>query len=250
VTTVGKGLALGFALLLAGLTCLAQAQLPTLGAGKGSRPVGGGGGGTVLFDTVRAPFDAASTTSFSLTNFINIGSGSNGTTNRALVVIIFFANNVPGTVSGITVTFDSAPMTNLGHVGINSDIYLFGLVAPNTGSHTLAANWTGSAGSDAAGVSFVGVDPVGTFLNFTPNTGNSATATVTVTSVSGQAVVAAHEVGTSFSTGNGTDIGKDNGGVISAKAANWTTAAGASTNLTYSLTSATWGSAGVALKAF
>lgn len=216
-------------------------------------PPAAGGGGPVLFDAIHSlPSAVGSTTSFSLPTFIDIGSGTNGILNRALVAIIWFSAAVPGTASGITVTFDGAPMTLIGHVGINSDIYMFGLIAPNTGAHTLAANWTGSQNCDVAAISFVNVNQAGgatTFHDFTTNTGNSATASVTVPSVSGEAVIAAHEVGTGFSTGNGTDIGHDNGGVISAKAGNWTTAAGATTNLTYSDTSATWGSCGVSVKA-
>lgn len=114
-----------------------------------------------------------------------VGAGSN----RALVAQIHFASD-PGTV---TVTWDNGgtnqAMTQIiSASGTAVFAKLWGLVAPTSGTHTLHLANTNPVGCNLAAISFTGASQVGgatTFPNSISNTGTSTTATVVITSATG-----------------------------------------------------------------
>lgn len=225
-------------------------------------PSAGGGGGTVLFDTSAISANAGSAGTSQNFSFsgggnialpIDIGSGSNGTSNRALLVALYFAGANAGTSSSPSVTWNGVSMTNVGGPyanGIVGDIYFFGLVNPDLGQHTLTANWTGSNQVGVAALSVVAADQTGgatTFKNATSNTGVGTTTSVAVTSLAGEMVMGAHMSGGNFSVAGNTNIG------ILNTFNSWATAAnrdvGPNPTLTYTAGAGTWVSAGVSIKA-
>lgn len=215
-----------------------------------------GGGSTVQFDASGFTGIGSSPTSpKTISALIDVGSGGVGTANRALIFAVSFFSSSTGTISGVSVTWNGTSMSSIGSFtsSSNSDMFIFGLTAPATGSNNFVLTWTGAAnGSIAvAALSVVGADQTGgatTFKNFTTNTATGTPATVTVSSATGEICFAGHEVPTTFSTGSGSDIGHDNGGAVSAFAAN-RDAGAASTTLTYTNSSAQFASMGVCIKA-
>jgi hypothetical protein len=128
---------------------------------------------------------------------ITVGSG----TNRGLVFVIGFDSNA---VTGISATWDNGgtnqAMTLLATKAIaggsgTGTMAILGLAAPTSGNKTLVCNWTTATQCTCAAVSFTGVDQTGGTTSF-PNagsaTGNSASASVTITSQTGNMVVAMH----------------------------------------------------------
>ncbi len=148
----------------------------------------------VAFDAVGTGFDsiagAASPQSFTT---LTVGSG----TNRALVAQLAWLAAAP---AGLTVKWDSAGTPQSctlikSQAGVNGQtVQLWGLVAPTSGNKTLQVAWSsGTVELMIQGTSWTGVDQTGgvtTFPNSTSATGNNATATVNVTSASGNATMA------------------------------------------------------------
>ena len=97
-------------------------------------------------------------------NNLTVGSGSN----RCLVAQLNFW---PGgiTPTAVAVTWNGTLMTQIGHEGT---AFLFGLVNPASGNHSLVATWTGGSLYVALnGTSFTNCAQTGTFINV-----NTATA--------------------------------------------------------------------------
>ena len=124
---------------------------------------------------------------------LTVGSG----TNRAL--ICQFVWNVA--VSAVSATWDQAGAAQslaliTGATGTNTvHAELWGLVVPVSGAKTLSLSWTTSAQVVINCLSYTGVDQTGGATSFphgTSATGSATPTSVTVTSATNNAVVAAH----------------------------------------------------------
>ncbi len=160
-----------------------------------------------LFDTAACTIPGgAGTTSKTYSSPINIGSGSNGTTDRGLVVAVVFVGAAAGTSSGVTATWNGVSMTQLATVGNGGDIFLFGLRAPDTGAHDLVLAWTGANQPSAVLLSCVGVDQTSDALAFptahrVTATGSASPNSIAVTNASGNIAFAAPADITKSATG-------------------------------------------------
>jgi hypothetical protein len=184
-----------------------------------------------------ATFDAnasADVTSNAVTSIttsnLTVGSG----TNRALIAQIVWS----GTTTSPSANWDqlgtpqalaqvpSAAATNTGRVE------LWGLVNPTSGAKQLKVSWTTSRDVYVNQLSYTGVDQTGGATSFphgtsATGTGNNPTASVTVTSATNNAVVAAHFSAGSFLSVNNTQTFLDNVAANASGAGN--RAAGAAT---------------------
>jgi len=242
-------------------------SMTLLGVGK---PAAAAGGSTVLIDTSAvsvAGTNAATSDSFSSGAHgfsLNIGSGPNGTTNRLLAVWLFFEGANSGTSTSPSATWHGvsmgSPVAGPFNNGTTGDIYLFCLPNPDTGANILAVSWTGANQAAVAAISVVSADQTGgttSCRNATSAGGSGVSASVGVTTVSGDMVYGGFMAGGSGFTTNstGTDIGHSNTGNFFNHAAdcsgNGTTciaASGASDTRTYGLSSSSWVAAGVSIK--
>lgn len=120
---------------------------------------------------------------------ITVGSGSN----RALIVI--FGIDAGTLATGVSATWDNtgtpqtmtqiASITNAGSV---TSTYVYGLRNPTAGNKTLRIAWTNSNEISACAISFTGVDQTSDALAFphsNTSTGSSATASLAITSATG-----------------------------------------------------------------
>lgn len=212
----------------------------------------GGSEGTVLFDVALSGANSGGGVT-TLTASINIGSGSNGTSNRALVAALCFCGSLTGTSTSPTVTYNGVAMDSLGNVtGTGGDVYLFGLKAPTTGIHSIVANWIGAGQAIFYALSVVGADQSGgviTFPSVTTNTGVSTTAsTGPITSPNNRICFAGFSsVSSGFTTAGNTDIGHNNGGNIYDSAACYDVN-NTNPTLTYSSANAAWTAIGCSIK--
>lgn len=151
---------------------------------------------------------------------ITVAAGSN----RALVLALCF--DIGSNPSAVAATWDSGgsnqAMTliasrNATNNGKSS--YLFGLVAPATGNLNLLISWTGGANVFAAAMAFNGVDQTGGVTSF-PHSTSGTTATLTVTSATGNKVMACEASTVAQGTSTGTLIYDDHvsGAIINAMA--------------------------------
>lgn len=225
----------------------------------------GGAAPAVQFDTsALSALSATAQTSATFTISLNVGSGSNGTANRALLCALMFPGVSGGTSSSPALTWDGASLTQVGGPfsdgtgqfgGTVGDIYFFGMVAPAVGSKVLAASWTGANQAIVAALSVVGASQVGGATTFHNAAGNnnggvaSDPATITVaTALSNEITMAGFMADNGFATAGNIDIGHDNGGGLYAVGADYV--AGASPTLTYVRGSnQIWEAAAVAIKA-
>lgn len=186
----------------------------------------------------------SSGTSGSFASFLTVGSGSN----RALTVFALWGTAGP---TGVTVTWDSGgtnqTMTQLALLTqATQTAAIYGLVAPTSGTKTLAFTWTNTAQLIVHGCAWTGVNQTGGVTSFPGAQTAAGAATVTVTSATGDVVVGAEVVGSSFTATTGTNIFIDNARSVIAAAAQ--RQAGAATVATGATTSAT-AVAGVDIKA-
>jgi hypothetical protein len=140
----------------------------------------------VAVDATGTEQNSASATSLAYTG-ITVGSGSN----RALIVTFGISNGTAPT--GVTATWDNGgtnqAMTSISSVangGITTFVY--GLRNPIAGNKTLQIAWTNTNEISACAISFTGVDQVSDATAFPHNnssTGSSTTASLTITSASG-----------------------------------------------------------------
>lgn len=134
-------------------------------------------------------------------------------------------------------------------------VFIFGLRNPTAGpSKVIRVAWTGLGSIGVVGCTWEGVDQTNdatAFPNFNSASATAATGptSVTITSATGDAVMAGHSSNQNFTAVNNTSIFLDNTGAAYAMAAN--RASGAATvALTASYTgSATWASAGTDIAA-
>jgi len=165
----------------------------------------------VAFDAKgTADVTADNATSINFSN-ITVGTGSN----RALVVLLSLGLT---TASNISVVWDSGGTNQvMTLIGSNADSggdaisLLYGLIAPTSGQKTLHVSWTGSCTVYVDAVSFTGVNQAGgtsSFAHYNFATGSGTTASVTITSSSGNMVVATGSgtMGGTSVTFNGTEI--------------------------------------------
>lgn len=214
-----NGFILSFVLFLIGVACLAQAQVPMTGAGKGTPT-------TAFAVTVNATgsekFQALGA-SLSYTG-ITVAAG----TNTALLCVLQRAAGVLDVTAGVSFTWDSGgtnqAMTQLATANFMSIqlAQIWGLRAPTTGNKTLAVAWTNAAADNfVACVAFDHVLQTNDGAAFPHTTSNNAGASnVAVTSVSGNVVVGSM-VGTDAGTAAlGTTIYNDitNGALVNAAA--------------------------------
>jgi hypothetical protein len=200
----------------------------------------------VAFDAQGTTFTDGSISPISAATIMTVGSG----TNRALVVQI--VTNL-STISGVTVTWDfggtGQVCTLIGAANSSNSTaraLLYGLVAPTPGLKQLRVSWTGTANVVVDAVAYTGVDPTGgttSFAHFNSAVGTSASASVTVTSATGNAVVACggnSDFG-GTNTGNNTVVFTDNNIASGGHASGWgNRAAGAATvAMTTTVSSAT-----------
>lgn len=189
-------------------------------------------------------------TTFDFTN-LTVGSG----TNRALVVQLQFGTN-PGTISVANWDQTGTPqaLTEIPNTAADSaggvSTRLFGLVNPTSGNKTLRFTWTTDTEIFVNAVSWTGVDQTGgatSFPNGTNATGNSASASVTVTSAVGNAVMGVFGNGNGITSVNNTQTFLDNSGI---NCAGGNRADGAaSVALTATLTSDKWAASGTDIAA-
>lgn len=208
-----------------------------------------GVGSTVQFDQSSFTVVTSGVTSpITLSGLINVGAGSNGTSDRALIFAVCFPNSVNGLISGVSVTWHGQSMSSIISQNTTvSDTYVFGLVAPDTGSNNFVLTFTGvTTRLDVSVLSVVGANQTGgstTFANATSKIDTGSPSNITVNSATGDICFATHTVSTDFTTPSGTDIGKDNLATIGANASNWDV--GASTvTLTYTNGGGNWKSLG------
>jgi hypothetical protein len=137
-------------------------------------------GGAVAFDANATSVASGNSASPFTNGNLTIGAGSN----RCLIVTAGFF----GAVSAVSATWNGgANMFAIGNA-VNAGggtIWMFGMVAPASGNHTISVSWTGTAQFLAVnGVSFTGCNQTGgatTFINATTNTGASPPPSLTVT---------------------------------------------------------------------
>jgi hypothetical protein len=212
---------------------------------------GSGGGGTVLVDTTAsgasAPLSSPAT---------SLAIEITGNANRALIIFLSFASASPGTVTSVSVTFGGSSATLIGgpvsSVGL-SDMYLFGLINPTTTPSSVIVSWTsgGSHRISAGLLSLHNVDQTGgttTFRNFAQTTGSGTTASIDITSDSGNIVVGGFMNGTNFGVASHNSIASDNGAAIAAVANEYNLASGSSTNVGYAQSNSAFVAMGVAVK--
>jgi hypothetical protein len=123
---------------------------------------------------------------------------------------------------------------------------VWGRVNPTTGNKTLSVSWTTAADFCVFAAAYDGVDQTGGSTSFAHGagaTGTSTTASVTVTSATGNMVQAAHTTGNTISAVNNTSLFRDNTPATISGAAN-RASGGASVSMTATLTSSQWASAG------
>jgi hypothetical protein len=166
-------------------------------------------------------------------------------------------------VATLTATFNGVAMTSEGHINSNNTsgagtVYLFCMAAPASGAHSVAVTATYVSGTKSASdtivggsVSFTGVDQTTPIRNVSTSFGNGTSASVAVTSASGDLVIDAIGTGTSVTSSTQTNRWKDNAtGASGAGDAAQSTAAGAtSVTMAYAVGSDFWGMVGADVKA-
>jgi len=259
-----RRLRLTWVLLFVGMLCLGQ-QPQAYWQSRSQVAVAGATEGTVLIDTIA--ISSPGTNGVQSQTFINgsvgsggftlnLGSGPNGTTNRALGIAMLFCGTTGGVSSGPSLAWHSNSMgLPIGSLsgGAAGDIYFFGQVNPDLGANDVTASWTGPNQVVIALLSVVGADQTGgatTFTGFTSLTGTSSVATVNVTAPSTRISMGAFtSPNSNFTTpgaGN-TDIGHVDTCNINAIAANYDTGH-TNPSLSYSPSEAAWGAMGVSIK--
>lgn len=199
----------------------------------------------VAFDAKTASWKQANPAAATLTiTNLTIGAGSN----RGLLCGVFFENGaIP---AGITANWDSAgtpqAMTQITNAVISADGTnsctgaMYGLLAPTSGNKNLQVSWTGNNVAYAFAISFTGVDQTSVAVAFphgnSAHTSSTSPATVTITSATGNQVVAMFANGFSaWGASSGTSIATDVTGPNQGVAANYNNGA-ASVTATYAFT--------------
>lgn len=143
-------------------------------------------GGGVLFDSTFEKGTAGPAGPFTFASNLGTVAGSVGS-NSNRVIIIGAAFDTAG-VSGVTASWNAVSATAIGSpvstpTGGRS-IYLFGLIAPDTGSNLLLVNWSGGSGVVLGAGSFYNANQSTAWQNFNSSTGTSTAPSLNVTSSS------------------------------------------------------------------
>jgi hypothetical protein len=221
-------------------------------------PGGGGGESTVLFDSSgHYPLSSSGVTS---NNFVgggggtvNVGSGSNGTTNLCLLGILQSTQNI---ITSPALTWDPSvanqSMTLIPGAA-DANQFWFYLMVPVLGSKSVTATWTGAAQTSLYMISFVGVDQTGgatTFPSPVTNSGSTSIPTINIAASPTTRKIAASfsSPTTNFSTTTSTPFvgSPENTGNVNAVAAAWDN--GPSSSISYNPSSGSWAAIGLQIK--
>lgn len=183
--------------------------------------------------TTAATTDPGTVATLTISNLTVGAALSNG----ALAAAICWANNaVPGTITakwdnaGTPQTMTLIASTTVSEANSDTTLQLYGLLAPTAGNKQLVISWTGgSFEAHAAAISFSGVDQTSVAVAFPHGntaTGDTATATVAITSATGNMVVSAFGQNSStWGTISGTTIASESSGPSAAFAASYNSGA-------------------------
>lgn len=225
----------------------------------------GGGGGTVTFDAVGPAGGAGfSQTSGSTTwttftaTWTHVVASS---TDMGLIAGCTFTPGTGSAVATIAATFNGTNMVSDGSVLPNNTaavgvVYLFHLVAPSTGSHSVVATATYVSGTKSSNdglvcgsISFSRVNQTAMTANKNSAYGSSGTPSVAITSATNDMVVDVVGTGSPITSSNQTIRWKLNtccgGGGAANSGAESTAAGAASVTMSYVVTSDYWGIIGV-----
>lgn len=157
----------------------------------------------VAFDAVGPDATGADVNSSATLSWNHTCSGSN----RLLVVSVSMGNS-PDTSITTSVTYNGVSMTSLtapvhGNSGTAGYVQLFYLVAPATGTNTVAVTVSTSVDAITGGsVSFTGVNQSTPLNGTTTNTGTGTSASVSVTTNTNDMIVDGICCGNGFNTGS------------------------------------------------
>jgi hypothetical protein len=202
--------------------------------------------------TASLPFN--NVTSFSFTN-LTIGASA-----TALIATVAFNRQVNNTApTAVALTWNAVSMTLVPSAtadnttgAIYAGARIFGLASPATGNKTLAGSWTTAMFGYVDAISFTGTDTSTPFANGNAATGTSTTPGVTITSATGNEVVAVHSVilGASppaFNSVDHTQLFLDNSGGEGNGAGNYATGAATVALASVLAASGQWASAGCSI---
>ncbi len=173
-------------------------------------------------------------------------------TNGLLFIISFYTGTFP---TGISVQWDSkntpqamTQVASYGSSGSTPSVFIYGLLAPHTGTLSFGASWTGTCNYACGAVSLIGVNQaslVAAFTNANTNNGTTTPAGINITSASGNIAVAGFSAGSGGSVSSVTQsevfINDTNAYGAAAYAAGVTSTAFSATLAG----NATWGAAGI-----
>lgn len=181
------------AAILLGLLVPAVAFWQSRDSNYNQNIVASGGGSNVTVDQIGSTIYASNTASISNT----VVTISTGLTNPALVCAALRAHASNDVTAGITASWGGQTMTLIKaqNAGANTNaVFLFGLRAPSTGSHTVTLAGTNLATDNFANcVSFSNVNQTSDAAAFPNPTGTTGTTTLTVTSANGHIVFGAND---------------------------------------------------------
>lgn len=206
----------------------------------------------VAFDVVGPNATGADVNSSATLSWSHTCSGSN----RLLVVgVAVGALTDTGITTGVT--YNGVSMTSLTLVHSNNQtggyVQMFYMIAPPTGANTVAVTVSTSVDAITAGsVSFTGVNQTTPLTNTNTNFGNGTTASVAVTTNSGDMIIDAICTGTGFGTGSTQTNrwNRFNDSTTGAGVAAQSTATGSgSVTMGYDVTSDWWGIIGTNVSA-
>src|SRR5258706_9196267 len=189
-------------------------------------------------------------------------AGFTVTTANGLCVTISFLRIGATSPTSVTATWDSGGtnqlMTSVAHAtSTGLDAYIFGLLAPTTGSHTLSVTWTNNAdfGIGVVGLTGVTQDSIAAaFVNASTNTGTGTTASVAIPTSANSGVIGIavdNDPTSSAGTVSNTTLLLGNG-VIANNAGDFVSnyqvpSNATSVTLSYTLGSANWVYAGISI---
>lgn len=182
---------------------------------------------------------------------LTVAAGSN----IGIVVTLVFSGASP---AGLTVTRNSASCTAITSASVQTSTphsaILYGCLgtAAATGNISIIASWTGNRNAFIASIAFNGVDQTSVAVAFPhggSNVGTVTPGTITITTASGNATVAAFvsagSINASASSPDTNDpIYVENNATIAGGAANAALSGGASNTLSLIISNAVWGAVG------
>ena len=181
------------------------------------------GGSAVTLNAAGTETYHAATTSLDYTG-ITVAAGAN----RALILTLSFGTGPTSvTPTSLTAVWDNGGTNQSmsyiidGGAGfvLGRNCFLFGLVAPTTGNKTLHIAWTNSCEIFPCAIAFNGVNQTGGATSFAHSAFASGANTVTITSATGNKVVACQAATVAQGTPTGTQLFDDhaNGSFINAQ---------------------------------